>query len=398
MLREMKTKDILLALAVACVLVLGIDLITNSLDTLKFTWDFKYYIGITEHGFNAKPLISPFAYRYPTPFLAAGFIAVLHVTIEQAYRMIAYMGGILQLFSVFLIVYHFFKSTKAAFLAMLVVAFSLMNLKFLLFDVYRPDHLAYAFVTLGLYFALTQRFYLLLITSCIAVQFREFGILPLFSYFLYLLYTKQWKVILRYTIPTAAALFVAIVLPRMLIPITDTIQFVNSDSGTKHNRLLRYLLSPKRNLNFIFNIVAYFLPLLMVITKERWKKIKSEMPEGFVPLLFCYTAFVTFLSFIGGGDLGRFVTYYFITQALLIGALYKHLSTAEIIAMLIATLVFNKIFLEIPMTDIDHYLDFYSGFSTRVNAVTFYRFGEIALWMAVGQLVRKYAPTKPAIG
>ena len=384
----MKIRAFLLAFLTAIVLVAAIDLVTNSLDTLKFTWDFKYYIGMTEHGFKADPLIGPFAYRYPTPFFASALISFFKITVEQAYKTIAYTGGILQLFSVFLIVYHFFRSRKIAYLSMLVLAFTFMNVKFLLFDIYRPDHLAYSLITLSMYFALKHRYYALLITSCIAVQFREFGILPLFSYLLYLLLQKEWRKIMAYAIPTGIALFAAVVLPRMLIPVTDTIQFVNSQSG-KRSRLFKYLLSPKRNLNFLFTMAAYFLPFLMLISKERMAKLKSDLPTDQLKIVVCYICFVTFLSFLGGGDLARFMTYYFIAQIFLLGALFKYTSTTEITVMLIATFIFNRMWMQVPMNSLDQYLDFYAGFSTRVNFISFLRIGELIGFVLIGKWIRK---------
>ena len=50
----------------AILLVVGLSRLTNSLDTTRFSWDFRYYIGMAQHPF-APPEASPFAYRYARP-------------------------------------------------------------------------------------------------------------------------------------------------------------------------------------------------------------------------------------------------------------------------------------------------------------------------------------------
>jgi hypothetical protein len=122
-------------------LVTCLGVLTNSLDTHKFSWDFRYYIGMAENGFS-PPLASPFAYRYVTPLLVSGFFQIAGLPIQDGFRDVAYAGAFLQLFGVFLFTRWLTHSTKGAYVAVLVTSFSLFNVKFLLFDVFRPDHLA----------------------------------------------------------------------------------------------------------------------------------------------------------------------------------------------------------------------------------------------------------------
>ena len=49
-------------------LVAALDRLTNSIDTARFSWDFRYYIDMARRGL-VPPLASPFAYRYLTPLL-----------------------------------------------------------------------------------------------------------------------------------------------------------------------------------------------------------------------------------------------------------------------------------------------------------------------------------------
>ena len=106
---------------------------------------------------------------------------------EAGFRGLAYFGAALQLLGVFLFTHWLTRSAKGALIALLVTAFSLFNVKFLLFDVYRPDHLAYALILLQTYFALEDRFWPLLFSTILACQFREFNLIPLVAYLFALL-------------------------------------------------------------------------------------------------------------------------------------------------------------------------------------------------------------------
>lgn len=380
----MKLKDFLPVLLIATATVVSLDLITNSLDIVHYSWDFKYYINLAENGFNPNPLlISPFAYRYPTPFIASGFISIFHVSMEEAFRMVAYMGAILQLISIYFIAFHFYKRRDIAFASMFIVAFSFMNVKFILFDVYRPDHFAYSLVTLAIYFALSKKYFPLLITSCIAVQFREFGILPLFSYWLFMLWKKDWKQIVRLIFPTAVAMFVAVALPRLLIEVQGSMQFVSSNSGVM--RTVKYFLSPKRNTNLIYDTVAYFLPVLILFTNERWKKLKET--GDYFKYIACFFFFVLLLSYGGGGDLMRFVTFYATANVLIAGFFMKDASKTEIAVALSVTFLFNRIWAQVPMDTIDHYLNFLCGHNTIINIHSVYRALELMILVVGGRWI-----------
>lgn len=388
----MKRQEIIIAFLIAVAFVIGIDLITNSLDIVKYTWDFKYYINMTVNGFKPDPLlIGPYVYRYPTPLLAGQLVSNFHLSVEAAYKTIAYAGAILQLFSIYLISFHFSKNKQIAYACMFIAAFTFMNVKFLMFDVYRPDHLAYALVTLSVYFALTKKYFPLLLTACIAVQFREFGILPLFSYWLFMLWKKDWKQIIRWIIPTGVFLFAAVVLPRLLITVHSTMQFISADSGVM--RTIKYLLSPKRNFNILYDSIAYFLPVWILFSKERFERLKQT--GDFFKYLVCYIFFVLSLTFIGGGDIQRFVTFYFIAVALIVTTFLRDTSVKEIVIMLAAVFIFNRIWMQIPMESLDRYLDLMSGNNTRVNLQSLLRVIELSATILIARfLIHKTATEK----
>ena len=248
----------------AVLLVAGLSLLTNSLDTTRFSWDFRYYIGMAQHPF-APPEASPFAYRYATPLLVWGISNASALSTEGAFRAVAYAGAILQLLGVFLFVWWLTRSAGGAYLALVVTAFSLFNVKFLLFDIYRPDHLAFAFILLQTYFALKRQYWPLLLSTAVAVQVREFNIAPLIAY-LFILWSarreedpaRQRARVIQETLVSTLALILAFGVPRLLIPVAEDYQF----ASLTRDGLLRVLLAPfilPRDANFVYSVAAYLL-------------------------------------------------------------------------------------------------------------------------------------------
>jgi hypothetical protein len=384
----MNRRWMLAVFAVSVCLVLLIDRLTNALDIVHYDWDFNDYIAMAEKGFNARPLVSPFAYRYPTPFIAAEIRSLLGVSLYAGFRTLAYVGAVLQLVGVYLFVRRFSGSTRGSWFALLVVAFSAFNVKFLTYDVYRPDHLAYAFVTLGLYLALSASVYSLFLVSMVGVQFREFVLLPMLAYLLSLATTRRWKELRRYAIPALLSLLVGVILPRALIHVTEEAQTLTT-TGTIRT-LLGTLHFYRRDVIVCWATLAYLLPTLMLLNLERIRYLRSRLPGDVVRVMLLYSFLVMVLTMYGGPDLTRFITYLFITQALLVGTLFDILPKIEVATTLMATFVFNRIWADIPNADIEAYLDFYNGYGDRLNRHTALRFGELLLWIGLAWLVRRF--------
>jgi hypothetical protein len=387
----MKTRDLLQAFFVSALIVVGLDLLTNTLDTQKYAWDFRYYIAIAKDGFNAQPMASPFAYRYLTPLLVRG-LNLTGISIQNGFLVVAYFGAITQLTGVIMFVYWATKSLKGAYLAMLVTALSLFNVKFLLFDIYRPDHLAYALILLSTYFAFERKFLPLLVVTIIASQIREFAIVPLIAYLFSFGRLENRKTFIAQTSISALLLLTAIILPRLLIPVTENYQIV----GLSKEGIITALALPfiaTIDINFIFSILAYLLPLLVLSDIKSTRSAFASLPGEWQSYLGVYIILVLILSFLGGTDFFRFTTFLFLPQVLLIGLLTSQSSDLQIGFMLLATFIFNRIWLPFPIWDKDKYLDFYGAFSLRLNWNTLFRFTEGFAFVAAGLILRKMMRT-----
>lgn len=388
---QLDKKDYILAGLLSLGLILGLDALTNSMDTHKFAWDFRYYIALAQDGFNARPLVSPYVYRYATPLLVKA-LSMLGLSIEGGFRVLAYLGACLQLMGVFAFTGWFTHSRKASFLALLVTGLSLFNIKFLLFDVFRPDHFAYAFILLATYLAFQRKFVPLLIVTLVASQFREFTIIPLIAYLFSFARMESRASFRAQAGLSALVLFLALGLPRYLLPVTEDVQFVNLTIAG----LLRGLWAPiivTRDINFMYTVIAYFLPLFMVASPPQIKAAYNSLTDEVRRFLFVYTAMVLLFSFFGGTDFPRFATFLFIPQIILLGLLSDKVNNIVIILMLIAISIFNLVWLPIPLTSLGDYRDFYSGYQIQVTTTTIWRIVELTAFILLGWLAQSKFPS-----
>lgn len=377
------------AAVLAIALVAGIARLTNSVETNVVTWDFRYYIAMARDGF-LTPGASPFAYRYVTPLIVHALISLPGITIEQGFRIIAFLGAFLQLFGVFLFTRWFSSSIKGAYVAMVVTAFSLFNVKFLFFDVYRPDHLAYALILLQTYLAFKRKFLPLLVVTLIASQVREFNIIPLIAYLAAFLRDKDRATVLREVSLSAVGLILAIGLPRVLIPVAENFQFAD----LSRDGILRVLIAPlvlSRDANYLYTLIAYLLPILMLAPLTEIKAVFQSLSAEVRYYLVTYTGVVLLFSFLGGTDFFRFATFLFLPQAILLGFLVPRSQILALAVMLLGVLVFNRIWVQFPQASQGGvYMDLYGGYATRFNGASVMRLLECLGFIAVGVLVRRF--------
>lgn len=379
---------------VAPLLILGLDALTNSINTTRNEWDFIYYIAMARDGFDAANLASPFAYRFFTTGLV-NLLFGLGLSIESGFRLTACLGAFLQLTGIFFFVRWLTQSTRGAWIALFVTAFSLFNIKFLLFDIYRPDHFVYALILLQTYIAFERKFIPLLILTLIGSTMREFTLIPLFAY-LFMLAWEDRTTAARQGLVSALFILPAIILPRLLIPVTEDFQII----GFAPEKLLNAAVLPfipSFPVNFIFSILAYFLPLFLLASPKEIKSTYRNLPQTQRNYLTAYTALVLFLSFFGGTDFNRFASFLFLPQIILIGWLAPNISNLKFTIALICLFIFNRLWMRIPDWDVQTYRDFYGGFALQLNANTAGRFLELLVFITGGYLLNRKARNEAQI-
>lgn len=365
-------------------LLLIIDIFTNQIDILNYGWDFREYMVIAKYGFSSEHLSAPFAYRYPTPFLAAWVSDFLNVPLSEAFKVLAYFGAYLQLMGIFWLVVFVTRSYTGAFVALIVTACSAFNVKFLLFDPFRPDHFAYFFVLLSVFLIIRKHVPALLIVSAIGVQFREFAIIPLIAYYLTMAISGDWAGFRRNTFPVLSVLVISVLLPRLLIPVTVNYQYLGSVSD-----VINIPMNLARDINLIYALTAYFLPVLLLLTKTRIACLKAGLSYEMAMFLSVYSVLIVVMALYGGSDLPRFMTYLFIPQMIMLGRLIPNVPKVEILYVLAATAYFNQMFAGIPMDTLDRYLDWYGGYNDRLNISSWMRALEMLVLMIGSVAIRR---------
>jgi hypothetical protein len=374
-----------LPLVVSVSLVILVDALTNAA-TEKYFFDSNFYLGIAERGFETDLLVAPFVYRYGAPLLAGALHHFSGLSIYKSFKLLTYIGLISQLFGVFLIVHHLTHSRKSAYVGMLVVAFSMYNLKYLLFDVYRVDSLGYAIILLCAWFALKGQFFRLLLITMLGLQVREFVAVPLLAFVVAQLWQGGVGKSLRYILISLAGLFIAGGLPRLLIPVVGNEQAVKfSLEGIQ--QLLNLLLLWRRDINLVYVCFAYFLPVLIFYRPSKQKKIKRGLSSEHLLFFLSYMGFILLLIIVGGTDMERFASYFFLPMAVFVGFLVVNQSLISIFVMIFLQFIFNRVWLLFPIWDYDLFASFYGGWSNVITPTTIWRYIEVATYAVLGNLI-----------
>ncbi|HET9589696.1 MAG TPA: hypothetical protein VFO91_12995 [Anaerolineales bacterium] len=370
---------------VSAALIVIIDILTNGI-TRELLFDSNVYIGMAERGFAPELRISPFIYRFIPPLLAGSLHHITDLSIYKSFKVISYIGAVGQLLGVFLLVKHLTKSEKSAYVGMLSVALSMYNLKYPLFDVYRPDILAYPIILLATWFAFRDYFFPLLITTMIGLQFREFTIAPLLAYLAARLQHEMSGRTVRDIAVSMIGLSIAIGLPRLLIPAIEHAEAVQL-SAAGIGQMVQLLSVWPRNINIVYIVLGYFLPLLILFRPSQFRGVLEELPGEQVRYLAYYSAIVLLLVMIGGTDLERFATYFFLPLAVLTGLLAKDRAWIKILLVLALQFIFNRIWLPFPVWDFDSMVNFYAGWANVINTASLWRFAELIALAVIGNIL-----------
>jgi len=387
----MTGKQSITVVLISLLLVIGIDLVTNDLNTERYFWDFAFYFDMADHGLVGNDhLWAPLAYRPATPLLAGALSDIFSLSTVSGFKVIAYIGAVAQLTLVFALANHVRADFWRGLALVTVVALSLYNVKFLLFDVSRPDHLAYPLMILAMLALFRRRWALCLAVCCAGLLVREFLIIPAVIMLVVLAQDyRQTRTRSTLWIIAAAGILISlfVIAPRLLIPVQGSGQMVDPfNRADWASELIHAITSQRRIVNVLFNLISYTLPILLLITPQRLKIVWARL-DGFRLIIGLYTALVLIFTLYGGTDLWRFTTYLFIPQVIILTRLLDVVPLVEIPYMLLFVALYNKIGCAIPNV-LDPYLDFYGGYATRVNAVTLLRLFEIAVYIAGVVLLR----------
>lgn len=385
-------------LAAALAAVALLDAATPSLDARGRGWDSAYYLDMAERGVRGHhELVAPFAYRPVGPLLTRALALWLPVSVDDAFRAITWAGVAIQLGLAFALARLVAPAPLSAVVAA-VAALSLFNARFLLLDVYRPDALGLPLTLAATWAILANRPALGALLAGPGLIVREFLLAPLAAALDALVrrpppagvpHAARRGPRLAAGVLALALAAAAGALPRLLIPVARDVAATSPLRGDLLATLLGTPLALRRDLSLVFCVASYALPLLALGGGGRLRGAWTSLGERRRPLVVSVVV-TLLLALYGGTDLPRFAAYLAAAQSVVLAAmLARDVSRTEIVLMLVAVAVFNRLHVTVLPVDVEAMLDFYAGYADRVNAATAWRAVELIAWVAAVRLARR---------
>ena len=393
------TVQALTALALALLILLALDRLTNRLDVVEgHAWDFVYYIDMAENGVWGNPnLAAPYAYRFITPLLARGLNQLLGTPTFVGFKLLAYGGLLTALWGVYFAARKLGAGFWAALVVMSIPAGALFNVKFLLFDFYRPDQLAYPLLVFAILALMYRKPALAVTLGVLGLLIREYLIIPIaIALFLW---AREWWANRKDVRPlvwmglTAAGTLLVLALPRWLIPITMTQQILDPFNDPQFLKTLFGMpLNWKRNYNYVFNLAAYWMPLLILATPGRLRRAWQGL-GAYRPWIWIYLGVNLLGMMYGGTDMMRYATFFFIPQAFFISLILQDreqpVHVYEVLYLWGALVIFNRLLFQFPIWDFNAYLDFYAGYGDVITRGSALRWAEWLGLTGLGAALRE---------
>ncbi|MBK7876669.1 MAG: hypothetical protein IPJ77_13140 [Planctomycetes bacterium] len=387
------------ALLVAALWVLGVDLVTNGTPPL---WDAVSYVDVAQNGLAGNEhLVAPFAYRPGVPLLARAVAGLLGVDVLVGFDVVTRTALVATLFLAWRFARALSLAAGAALGLQAVVALSFFHLKLPLFFPTLVDAGAYPFLLGALLAIARRRFAAALAVALVGLAFKEFLLVPLGVLAWQAARERRFG---RAGLVVLATAFVFLGL-RAAIPVERSQQFVDLSSLENVWIYLRWVpLRWERDVNVVFSVASYFLPCLLLVTHERWRAwragpIRAAAPWGLA------LGLVLLLTLYGGTNVSTFVSYGLPVQLAVLAAFAtaeeRPIGRAELVLALVALGVFNRVgvLLPVPRAELAHadslaYLDVYAGWGSRLSSATLARAIELVAWIALLHVVRRATPRR----
>jgi hypothetical protein len=391
-------REILLVALGAFAFTALVALTTNHVDTTRYHWDFDFYLRMATTGPGGADGVAPFAYRFlPTEIVRAAHAAT-GVSLPNAFAGLAFVGAALALVALHVLLRRLGAPPPVAALSTLLTGLQLYQVRFLLFDVYRPEPVAYPLLALALLALFAERPAACLGLSALGLMAREFLVLPPLLLALAALVPgwAPWPAPRRRPALAAVSLLVlaaAIVLPRAFLPVARSVQTVDFQHDPHaYHWLTDFPRMHRRDINVVYCLLSYGLPVWVLCARGRLGAAWRDLG----PRRVMWTAYVVItlvLTLYGGTDVFRFVAYLFPPVADLLVGLVRRARRVEIAYALVAMAVFNRLCVPIPMDTLAHYLDFYGGWDQRLTPSTLARTLELLAWVLGAVALRRVTRT-----
>lgn len=387
--------------AYACALAVAVafvSLVSRFANPIPPQWDGLYYLAMAEsRPGDAACLVAPFAYRPAVPWLAHLAAELWSLPTPSGFAAVAWLSAVALLVAVFGLARSLSRRWWHALVPMVLLGAYFPHVKLPLHFPLLVDVAAYPLMVLATWALLRRRLGLCLAISGVGLLFKEFLAIPLALAVVALgveaLRLRSPASVARLLAATIAGVL-AVVLPRVLIPVSATFQFVDPihDPATL-SRLVLAPLDELRNFNIVLALVSCWLPTLVLITRQRLERVWSQLAEADAlwPSLGSL-ALVLLLTMYGGTNLSVFVGYTVGVQAVVLALLVRGgVGRVEVAWAVMAVVATNELLRPIPspLDGFDAYIDFYGGWSSRVTVSSVARLVELAGFVAMAAALRR---------
>jgi hypothetical protein len=385
------------AVLLAVLLVAGLDLHTGHLGT---QWDTVYYMSIATDGLRGNDqLAAPFAYRPGMPLLARATADLGNVSVERGFEVVGHIAAVGLLVLAFGLARAYTAHTGRALTVMAIIGLSYYHIRYPLFYPTMVDVAAYPLMIAAIWALLKGRFWWCVGLACIGVFFKEFLVIPAALLILSLVRTYRRTPsprVLGQIVIAGGLVGACVLLPRLFIPVYGTVQHIDPLNNPKS--LLMIVVTPlyiQRDFNVLYALLAYWLPVLILLTPLRWRRLRDDLAEQRW-VLTGYVGLVEVLTLYGGTNIPIFTSYALAAQIVILAVLLRYEVAAwEIALVFAAVLIFNRVPWTIPQPGVElhtpahnAHLDFYGGWSGRLSLSSLIHLLEITGYLTLAYVLR----------
>ncbi|MCU1238284.1 MAG: hypothetical protein JWP63_6251 [Candidatus Solibacter sp.] len=390
-------------LLTAIALVGALSVLTNR---MVARWDMWYYRDMAINGLRGNShLATPFAYRPIVPLTIYAISHTLHIDPEWTFHIAAHVAAVVLLVLAFYWMRSFGASERAAWCGLFALGLNYVMIRYPLFTGTMIDIYAYIFTLIAAWFLFRRRFNVVLLLCAIGLFLKEFMVVPILTQGAVLLSETPRKRWLTLWLPLGLSAFAVVfyvLFTRATIPVYESFDHIDPRHPETLLFFFTHPLSPKRWFNIIYSYLSFWLPCLLLMTRERWQMLREQLaPYG--RTIFFFLFFQLFLLMYGGNNLFIFVGY---SLPILLLVMYVLVdrgrpATWELMMVFVMLVVFNRIGTHIPTYDEgrwDDFMDYYGGFGIDVRLRSILRFIEIWAYFGLMQVLRKATnPTSSAV-
>jgi hypothetical protein len=388
-------------LLVAVALVGALSVLTNRMPA---RWDEVFYIDMAKNGFSNNPrLTTPFAYRAAIPLVVGTVSRLLHTDPEATFHAAAHVAGVLILVLAYYWTRAFGGSELAGWCGVFALGLNYEVVRYPLFNGGMLDIYGYLFVLMATWGVLRKKFYPVLIFCAMGLFVKEFLIVPLLAQAAVLVVEtprERWRSLIVPLGLTGFAIAFYLVFTRTMIHVSDSLQHIDPQRPETLRYLLTHPISPLRWFNIIYSTLSFWLPVVLLMTRERWQVVRETL-RPYRRIITAFALFQLLLIMYGGNNISIFVGYSLGIELLVLLTLVDrgHARAWELVLIFAILVVFNRIGAHIPTYEEgrwDDLLDFYGAFGTEIRARSVLRFFEIWAYVGAFYVIRRFTGAAPS--